>query len=359
MTPTERVSAWLAEHDARVAWFARPNNFAWLTGGDNRISTAAPVGDAAAGYDGETLTVLTNDIEAERLREEELPPGTEVESFPWYESTLGEAVAASTPTPAVADFDAPGLGDIDAAALRQPLHETAIEAYRSLSRDVAEAVESVLHAVTSTDTEREVAARLQGALTERAITTPVVLVGSGERAQQYRHYTVQDEPLGEYALASVTSEREGLYTSLSRVVAFDPPDWLADRTAAANRVEATALAATRAVGREDGTAGEVFAAIQDAYAAVGYPGEWKEHHQGGAAGYAGREWFGTPENDAPVELPMAYAWNPTVQGAKSEGTVLVTEDGFERLTEPGDWPTREVEAVGYDLTVERPAVFSC
>jgi hypothetical protein len=53
---------------------------------------------------------------------------------------------------------------------------------------------------------------------------------------------------------------------------------------------------------------------------------------------------------------MAFAWNPTVQGTKSEGTVLVSEEGFERLTAPGDWPTREAEAAGHDLTLERPAV---
>lgn len=356
MTPRKRTAEWLEEYDAEAAWFARPNNFAWLTGGDNRISKATPVGEAAVGYDGETFTVLTSNIEAGRLREEELPPGIEVESFPWYESTLGEAIVETTPTPAVADFDVPGLGGIDAADLRQSLHPEAIETYRSLSRDVVVAVEGVLQEVTSTDTEREVAARLQRALTERDITTPVVLVGSGERVRTYRHYTVQDEPLGEYALVSVTAEREGLHTSLTRAVAFDAPDWLTDRTEAANRVETTALAATRTVGREGGQAKAVFEAIQDAYAEVGYPGEWKHHHQGGAAGYAGREWVATPENDTTVAVPMAYAWNPTVQGAKSEGTVLVSEDGFECLTEPDDWPTREVQAVGYDLTLERPAM---
>ncbi len=356
MTPRERVSGWLENHDIEAAWFARPNNFGWLTGGDNRISKATPVGDAAVCHDGETLTVLTSNIEAERLREEELPSGTAVESFPWHESVLGEAVAERTPTPAVADFDVSGLGQIDPAELRQPLYREAIEAYRSLSRDVVGAVESVLHDVVSTDTEREVAARLQEALTERDITTPVVLVGSADRARRYRHYTVQDSPLGEYALVSVTSERAGLHTTLTRAVAFDAPDWLADRTKAANRVETTALAATRTIAREGGQAKEVFEAIQNAYAEVGYPGEWKRHHQGGAAGYAGREWVGTPEADASVELPMAYAWNPTVQGTKSEGTVLVTEDGFEPLTDPEDWPTREAEAVGYDLTLKRPAV---
>jgi Xaa-Pro aminopeptidase len=356
MTPRERVAEWLGTRDAEVAWFARPNNFAWLTGGDNRISAASDVGAAAAGYDGDSLTVVTNNIEAGRLRAEELPGDVDVEALEWYEAGLADAVASVSPEPAVADFDVPGLGEIDAADLRQPLHDGAIEAYRSLGNDAAAAVESVLRGVSPTDTGREVAARLQEALTGRGITTPVVLVGGAERARTYRHYTVTDEPLGEYALVSVTSEREGLYASLTRTVAFDPPDWLADRTGAAMRVEATALAATRAVGRAGGTAKEAFAAIQDAYAEVGYPGEWELHHQGGAAGYADREWIGTPEADAPVRLPMAYAWNPTVQGTKSEGTVLVSEEGVERLTPPVDWPTREAEAVGYDLTLERPAV---
>ncbi|MEF8780131.1 MAG: hypothetical protein V5A46_05600, partial [Haloferacaceae archaeon] len=83
---------------------------------------------------------------------------------------------------------------------------------------------------------------------------------------------------------------------------------------------------------------------QHAYAAVGWEGEWRNHHQGGAAGYAGREWIATPDADDPVSAPMAYAWNPTVQGTKSEDTVLV-DGGFETLTATGNWPTVEVEPV--------------
>jgi hypothetical protein len=47
---------------------------------------------------------------------------------------------------------------------------------------------------------------------------------------------------------------------------------------------------------------------------------------------------------------MAYAWNPTVQGSKSEDTYLVTADGVENLTATGDWPTRSVEPVDTDAT---------
>jgi hypothetical protein len=53
---------------------------------------------------------------------------------------------------------------------------------------------------------------------------------------------------------------------------------------------------------------------------------------------------------------MAYAWNPTVQGAKSEDTVLVTDDGFEVLTDTGQWPATVVDAYDYEAVLERPDV---
>ncbi|WP_226013017.1 M24 family metallopeptidase [Halomicrobium salinisoli] len=355
MAVTERLDAYLSENGLEAVWFARPNSFAWLTGGgDNVVDRAGDVGVAAAGYDGDGLTVVTDNIEAPRLRDEELPADAAVETVQWYEDGLAAAVERVSPTPAAADFDVPGLESVDASALRQPLTDEQIEQYRSLSADVAAAVESVARECDPDDTEIQVAADLRRAIEAAGAGTPVVLVGSAERAQRYRHYTPKDAELGEYALLSVTADRDGLYASTTRTVAFDAPDWLDERTRDAMRVEATALAATR----EGGTAGDVFEAVQDAYADLGWEGEWRNHHQGGAAGFAGREWIATPDNDAPVELPMGYAWNPTVQGAKSEDLHLVDGDGVELLTATGEWPTREVSAVGYDLTLDRHAVLS-
>ena len=362
MSLTARLDAYLEDNDLAAVWFARPNSFAWLTGvagdgaGDNVVDRGGDVGVAAAGYDGDGITVVTDSIEGSRLREEELADDVDVRTFPWYESDLASAVAGVSPTPAAADFDVPGFDSVDGAALRQPLTERQRTAYRELSSEVAAAVEEVGRRVESGDTERAVAAELRGELATAGIDSPVVLVGGGERARRYRHYTPKAEPLGDYALLSVTAERDGLFTSCTRTVAFDAPEWLRERTRAAMRVEATALAATRAVGRDGGTAGDVFAAIQRAYDAVGWDGEWHNHHQGGAAGYAGREWIATPEGDEPVVLPQGYAWNPTVQGAKSEDTHLVTADGIELLSATGEWPTERVDAVGYDAAVRRHAV---
>jgi Xaa-Pro aminopeptidase len=126
------------------------------------------------------------------------------------------------------------------------------------------------------------------------------------------------------------------------------------------QVETDALAATRRAAREGGTASDVFTDVQAAYDRAGWPDEWQHHHQGGAAGYAGREWIATPTADDTVHTPMAYAWNPTVQGAKSEDTVLVTADGFEVLTATGDWPSVEVSpdesVVGDAEAAESPTI---
>ena len=341
----ERLDDFLATEGREAVWLARPNSFAWLTGGSNVVDRDADHGVAAVGYDGE-FRVVTDNIEAERLAAEELPDECTVESTAWYESSLGEAVAERTPTPALADFAVPadGVEQFDASALRQPLSADDIRRYRDLGAATASAVESVCRELHAGDSELEVAAGVRISLSAQDIETPVALAGGADRARRYRHYTPTTSTLGDYALVSVTAERGGLYASCTRTVAFDPLAWLDDRHEAAMQVETDALAATRRVAREGGTASDVFADVQAAYDRAGWSDEWQHHHQGGAAGFAGREWIATPDAEDAVRLPMAYAWNPTVQGAKSEDTVLVTEDGFEVLTATGDWPTVEVTA---------------
>ena len=371
-----RLDGFLEDRDLEAVWFARPNGFAWLTGGSNVVDRDAPVGVAAAGYDG-SFRVVTDNIEGERIAAEAVPDAFTVEETPWYSSSLVEAVADRSPTPAAADVPVPGLEEFDPGRLHQPLSEEDVERYRELGQEVAAAVENVCRELEPEDTEHEVAAGIRISLAAGEIEAPVVLVGGGDRARSYRHYTPTDTELGDYALVSVTAERGGLYASCTRTVAFDPPDWLRERFRTAARVEATALAATRAAARNASdevstggetysgddaptpleTAGDVFGAIQRAYDALGWNGEWRNHHKGGAAGYAGREWIATPDSGEPVYAPMAYAWNPTVQGAKSEDTVLI-DDGFETVTETGDWPTLEVEAVPEALpeSVEPPTL---
>jgi Xaa-Pro aminopeptidase len=351
-----RLETYLDRHDLAVVWLARPASFAWLTGGSNVVVADDPVGVAAAGYDGDTISVVTDNIEADRLSDEELPTGTEIATFDWYESELRTAIGDRSPTPAAADIPMSGFERVDPAELRQPLTADEIDRYRQLGREVASAVETTCEAATGGVTERAFAADLTGVLADDGIRAPVVLVGNGDRTKRYRHFTPTDATIDDYALVSVTAERGGLHVSLTRWLAVDPPGGIHDRYEAIASVETAALAATQRVGSDGGTAADVFAAIQAAYDGIGHGAEWQNHHQGGAAGYAGREWIATPENQRSVRLPMAYAWNPTLPGMKSENTWLVTDDEMTCLTE-GGWGTIDIATPNGSTALSHPVPF--
>src|SRR5690606_11446692 len=100
---------------------------------------------------------------------------------------------------------------------------------------------------------------------------------------------------------------------------------------------------------------ELFEEITRLYAEAGYPGEWELHHQGGATGYASRDWRATPYEAKRVRENQAFAWNPSITGTKSEYTIVVTGEGFTLLTKgSGRWPVHSVEVDGG--VVERPDI---
>jgi len=99
---------------------------------------------------------------------------------------------------------------------------------------------------------------------------------------------------------------------------------------------------------------EIFQNTIDTYKEVGYPDEWKFHHQGGAAGYETRDYIATPDSSQIVQPNQAFAWNPSIKGAKSEDTILVTEKGYEIITEDSEWPKIGINYK--DNKIARPAI---
>jgi len=98
---------------------------------------------------------------------------------------------------------------------------------------------------------------------------------------------------------------------------------------------------------------DMFAAACDEYARQGFPDEWMLHHQGGATGYAARDYKATPLSEETVLDSQAFAWNPSIAGTKSEDTIVVTAAGPEVLSR-GDWPT--LAATCAHGVLERPAI---
>ena len=75
--------------------------------------------------------------------------------------------------------------------------------------------------------------------------------------------------------------------------------------------------------------------------------------QGGPTGYEPRDFLADFESDSPVEVHQAFAWNPSVTGAKSEDTTLAGNDGPEILTADACWPSRIVAGLPRPLVLER------
>jgi Xaa-Pro dipeptidase len=309
----------------------RPANFAWYSGGaDNRVDHADPLGVAGILLTHEAEYVFTDNIEAPRMRDEETP-GLEVIEHPWYEDPARALRALIGDSPLGTDF--PGdAQDVSAeiSPLRYVLDAEAIERYRRLGADAVAAVSETAASLRPATDEREAAASLEAACRRRGMFAPVLIAASEERMGVYRHPIPRGGALGRRAMLVVCAERGGLYANLTRIVDFEDPD-----PETARRQEACD-AILRRMRNEATRPGHTLAgALADCrrfYAEEGFPDAWREHHQGGVTGYASREIVATPETRQRIETGQAFAWNPSLPGAKAEETFVLRANGAETIT---------------------------
>jgi antitoxin VapB len=247
--------------------------------------------------------------------------------------------------PIGADWPVPDAARLEGAiaGARAPLTSHEIDRYRALGRDAGIAVGAAMRAMTPGLTEREAARRLNDAVAACDARAIVTLVAADERAAKFRHPVPTQKPWTRTLLAGICVERHGLIVALSRVVSVGEPDAdLRARTTGA----AHAFEALLDRSRPGATGAEIFAAVTEAYARAGFPGEEQRHHQGGATGYRSREWVAHPESRDRVTAPQAFAWNPTVRGAKIEETAIVTPGGVEIITSSPSWPAVDLHVQG-------------
>jgi Xaa-Pro aminopeptidase len=285
------------------------------------------VADIVVTRDGEY--VVTNNIEAPRVREEQVP-GWDVVDYEWYTGpgdlvrTLagGAAIGADAPDPS--EVDVAGL----IAPLRYGLDADAIERYRAVGADTMAAVDAACAALTPAMTETEAAGAVTAACRAAGLFTPALMVGGEARIPRHRHPIPAGAPLGARVMVVVCAERGGLYANLTRFVHFEPPD---DELAAKLEACQGILARLRDATRPGRTLGDVFGDCVAFYADAGFADGWRHHHQGGLTGYRSRELIAAPGAAHEITTGQAFAWNPSVPGAKAEETFVLRENGPEVL----------------------------
>lgn len=336
----------------------RVSSVAWITGGASAwVNTASGEGPVTAIVTADKHVALTNSIEAPRLVEEEQfsHRGWEVLSEPWYgpkrgpgdivNELLGDCRRNTLRLGSDSVGVIPGTTVIDVgpqlARLRSRLQPPERDRSIRLGTDCGVAIAAAVDRITPGQSEFEIASHLWGETQRRGIQAVVTLVATDERIDRYRHPLPTDRKLRRYAMLVLCGRREGLVVSVTRLVHFGTvPDETARRHRAAASVDARMIAASR----PGVTTGEVFETARAAYAETGFPGAWKEHHQGGVAGYEPREYLAVPDATDLLEEGMICAWNPSVPGAKSEDTILLEETGPRIITEIAGWPVYESEA---------------
>ena len=305
-------------------------NVAWYTAGaDSRVDHANPAGVADLVVTRLGECVVTSTIEAPRFRAEQTPE-LDVVDYAWergpeqtlYLVTGGGRVGADLPV-------LPGAADLrdEIAALRRTLDADAIEQLRVVGADTEDALAEAALAVTPGVNELDLAAEIAAACRRRGLSSPVLLAAADARIASHRHALPYGATIERRAMLVVSAERGGLYANLTRFVELEEPDPQLARKLAATaeilermRLEATLPGTTLA---------DAFAACRGFYRDAGYPAEIRLHHQGGLTGYASRELIATPTTRHEIAVGQAFAWNPSITGAKAEETFVLTEAGPE------------------------------
>ena len=334
-----RDSLLLTTHTA-LTWY--------LDGSRVHISLAGdPIAAVLVDRTGDHLVTFNN--EAARIAAEELPAGVSLHTVPWY-GNLHEA-AAAVGTSAAAGQQPLAEAEVAAElrAARQPLLPGESARYARLSAELAAIMTDVLSAARPDTTEFGLVSQLA----ERVVAAgaePLVLLCNGSSRSDFRHPLATHSPLGRRAMAVVCARRDGLVANITRWVRFDAGT-AEERDAEARiaAVEADIFDATVPGARLD----RIFTEIKAAYVHHGFGmDQWEQHHQGGPAGYAGRDPRVTSSATDTVVLGQTFTWNPSGPRVKIEDTVQLTESGLQVLTVDPRWPSTAVNGLQRPVTLQ-------
>lgn len=334
------IRAYLAEKGIDAVLISAHENIAWATAGavDIRVGVLRESGvacllvtrDSGAFY-------LTTNNEAPRLADEEFAglPFQPVVNH-WYANDIRASVAKIVGSGEVAsDIGQHGYRPLPLQPLRWQLVDSELPRYRWLGSHAAQAAVDVLKQYRPGLSELRFQALLAERLIEEGILPSVYLTAVDRRVLKYRHAVPRAGVLQHLGLLSFCARRWGLTIAMTRFVCFGP---LAPEMEQRFRVVAQVNARLHHATREGATSDQLFRTAEQAYADLGFAGEERLHHQGGATGYFEREWIARPGGSERATFPQAFAWNPTVEGAKVEDTILVRAGAREVLTATPELP---------------------
>lgn len=334
-----RVQALLRERDLDAVILKKGANIAWAIGGRAHVPTTLELAcmDLVIHRDG--IEVITNKIEADRLKVEELSGIEKITVINWFEGRdgqlpQGERVGIDGPDPVRVNLS----NEIE--TLRRDLNEDEVKRFREICTDSAIVLGSAMRDAKKGMSEVELAGLIAKECWERDLEPVVLLVAGEERLPKFRHPLPTTLPLGSRFMGVICARRKGLIASVTRIASFTKIDsethhWY-ERLLDVERV----FINESKVGAK--LSDVVVKGIAE-YRVQGFDSEeWTRHHQGGPTGYLPRDFPAHEKTERVITAQNALAWNPSGKGLKVEDTILSTATGPEVLTIDPEWPTQMI-----------------
>jgi Xaa-Pro dipeptidase len=350
-----RVREFLEQQRLAGVLLTRVENVSWVTAGlgDNHIVITSEDGSPSLLImrDGSRYVIGEQSEVSRMLKEDLVGLGYKPLKYSWYEDktvpdrrlqilhqlSAGGQIGTDDP------YEGLRMVGEQFAPLRYQLTDSEIRKYRLAAHDTSEAVIAVCKKIVLGMTEREIETITSNELMKRKLRPTVLLIGVDRRVVEFYHHTPSDLPLRRYAIVNVCARRWGLVVSVARFVHFGPVDpELRRKEQAAMQISARFENSSK----PGVTAGEMLEMAKRWYREQGFDGGWQDHHQGGAIGYAEREWIAVPGSKEVIHDHQAFAWNPILHGTLSFDTVVVFKDHVENLTRTPDWPTKPIDIDG-------------
>jgi Xaa-Pro dipeptidase len=341
-TKIRSIRNYLVLRGAKGLHFAQAENFAWLTGGmKNYVTLNSMQTECSILVTPESAYVVSPHSELQRL-DAQLPAGVfEIVAHDWNREpaeavaeTLGSEGFLSDAEWKTADY---------LRGQRVVLNENEQRRLARLGSLTARVLEEGLRSARPEMSEQELAALIAYELMLQGIE-PVLVIVSGEANFRSHHNISGEGEVGAICMGIVCAKLKGLVVSMTRMISFQDDQRLMEQMELNTAIDAAVINATR----HSQTLGEAFERLVSFYEDSGLTEEWRKLHQGGIVGYRLKEYFASRRSRIALRDGMAFAWNITISGTKSEDTFLLRDGRMDWITnwDGSEWPVLKHEIDG-------------
>ena len=329
-------------------------NFAWFTcGGDNKVLRNTNEGSGVLLISKDSVMLLAYYMDLDRIYDDELT-GFDIEKklIYWYEGDRCEYAMKFTKGKVAADTNVKGADNCwyDFIQLHYPLTENEVKRYRELGAICDGLLADIAGKINPGMEEHEVEAEVLYAYGKLNMTPKVLLVGSDDRIEKYRHPNASAKKLNKLVLIHPAAEKNNLHANITRMIYFGDklPEDLEKKIDLLNLLQAQFFSMAKVgAGYRD-----IYEARKKILAENGHPDEWKYHAMGCITGYV--LGIDTPFfNNEKVKKNTPLDVYITLKGAKVEELAMIHDDRVEVLSVTGKWPhkTYEYNCQSYQLPV--------